>query len=268
MKLTVLMDNNTFIDRYYLGEPALCFYIEDEEERILFDTGYSGAFIKNARDMGIDLGKLTAVVFSHGHNDHTRGFTFLAEEYDLSGVKLIAHPGVFARRKDNELEVGAPFAKEYCESLGMRILDGSGPVKLTSNLWFLGTIRRTTAFEGGTTGMILEGNRWLGDPVSDDSALVYQSSEGPFVITGCSHSGICNIIRSALDLCGGERVSGLIGGLHLLRCDERLKATIDFLKAHTAGPLYACHCVSLAAKCEMMKQLLLQEVGVGLSIEI
>lgn len=28
MKLTVLADNNTFIDRYYRGEPALCFYLE------------------------------------------------------------------------------------------------------------------------------------------------------------------------------------------------------------------------------------------------
>lgn len=27
MKLTVLMDNNTYIDQYYLGEPALSIYI-------------------------------------------------------------------------------------------------------------------------------------------------------------------------------------------------------------------------------------------------
>ena len=35
MKLTVLTENNTIIDRYYLGEPALCFYIEEAEEKIL-----------------------------------------------------------------------------------------------------------------------------------------------------------------------------------------------------------------------------------------
>ena len=33
MKLTVLVDNNTFIDQYYLGEPAVSYYIEDEEIR-------------------------------------------------------------------------------------------------------------------------------------------------------------------------------------------------------------------------------------------
>ena len=33
MKLTVLIDNNTYIDEYYIGEPALSYYIEDENER-------------------------------------------------------------------------------------------------------------------------------------------------------------------------------------------------------------------------------------------
>lgn len=32
MKLTVLIDNNTYIDEYYIGEPALSYYIEDEND--------------------------------------------------------------------------------------------------------------------------------------------------------------------------------------------------------------------------------------------
>ena len=39
MKLTVLMDNNTYIDQYFLGEPAFSVYIEEGAEKILFDTG-------------------------------------------------------------------------------------------------------------------------------------------------------------------------------------------------------------------------------------
>ena len=30
MQLTVLVDNNTLIDRYYLGEPGVAYYLEDE----------------------------------------------------------------------------------------------------------------------------------------------------------------------------------------------------------------------------------------------
>lgn len=42
MKLKVLEDNNTFIDNYYLGEPAVSYYIEDDNMKILFEVGYSG----------------------------------------------------------------------------------------------------------------------------------------------------------------------------------------------------------------------------------
>ena len=72
MKLTVLADNNTFIDQYYLGEPAVSYYIEIDDCRILFDTGYSDAFLRNALGLGIDLGAITHLVLSHGHNDTDR----------------------------------------------------------------------------------------------------------------------------------------------------------------------------------------------------
>ena len=50
MKLTVLTDNNTFIDQYYLGEPAVSYYIQEDGLNVLFDTGYSDVFIRNTID--------------------------------------------------------------------------------------------------------------------------------------------------------------------------------------------------------------------------
>jgi len=77
MKLTVLVDNNTIIDRYFLGEPGLCYLIEDAGKKILFDTGYSDVFIRNAHKMKIKLTDIDAVVLSHGHSDHTGGLPHL-----------------------------------------------------------------------------------------------------------------------------------------------------------------------------------------------
>lgn len=73
MKLTVLMDNHTEIDVYHLGEPAVSYWLEADGKRFLFDTGYSDAFLKNAKAMGIDLTTADAILLSHGHNDHTGG---------------------------------------------------------------------------------------------------------------------------------------------------------------------------------------------------
>ena len=197
MKLTVLVDNNTYIDRYYLGEPALSFYIEDGGEKILFDTGYSDAFIRNAEKMGIDLGTLTCIVLSHGHNDHTRGLPFLWDRCNLKNVRLIAHPGAFVPKRYMGLDVGAPFTGDGCLAHGMQLIDGSKPVKITDRLTFLGEIPRETGFESkepvGTLGA--DGPA---DFVMDDSALAYMGKDSLFIITGCSHSGICNIVLQAL----------------------------------------------------------------------
>ena len=35
MKLVVLADNNTYIDQYYLAEPALSIYIENSDKKYL-----------------------------------------------------------------------------------------------------------------------------------------------------------------------------------------------------------------------------------------
>ncbi|MBO7703527.1 MAG: MBL fold metallo-hydrolase [Solobacterium sp.] len=269
MRLTVLTDNNTYIDQYYLGEPALCIHIEDGDERILFDTGYSDAFLCNAETMGIDLSKLTAIVLSHGHNDHTGGLPFLWKKYDLSGVKLIAHPDVFLNRRYEGLEIGAPYTRKDCEDHGLQVIDGSTPVKLSEKLLFLGSIPRVTAFEGRVPiGEYRKEKVWKPDYLADDSALVYQGEEGPWIITGCSHSGICNIISCALEITGASSVKGVLGGFHLMEKNDILKQTIGFLKTHTEGTLYPCHCVCLEAKCEMMKELPVQEVGVGLQLEV
>jgi 7,8-dihydropterin-6-yl-methyl-4-(beta-D-ribofuranosyl)aminobenzene 5'-phosphate synthase len=291
------MDNNTYIDQYFLGEPAFSVYIEDGAEKILFDTGYSDAFIRNAEEMQIDLGALTYIVLSHGHNDHSRGLTFLWDKYDLQNVKLVAHPGLFAPKRYMGLDVGAPFTKEDCLAHGLQVIDGSKPVQITERLTFLGEIPRVTSFEskepiGECT------DTGLADFVMDDSALAYEGKEGMFIVTGCSHSGICNIVLQALRCseekssgCASENnksygragnvsasalheegkhktVSGIIGGFHLLKKNQQLTETIRFLEQHTKGMLYPCHCVSFAAKHEMMNTLPLTEVGVGLQLEI
>ena len=102
MKLTVLVDNNTFIDKYYYGEPAVSYYIEAGDKRLLFDAGYSDIFLQNAEKMGIDLSKLTHIVLSHGHNDHSNGLQFLTERVGIAGVELIAHPDCFLPKYDED----------------------------------------------------------------------------------------------------------------------------------------------------------------------
>lgn len=98
MQLTVLVDNNTLIDRYLVGEPGVSYLIEHDGQKILFDTGYSDVFLQNAQTLQIDLTTIDSIVLSHGHNDHTWGLNHLTQHYDRLNftperkINLVCHP--------------------------------------------------------------------------------------------------------------------------------------------------------------------------------
>jgi len=268
MKLTVLVDNNTYIDHYYLGEPALCFYIEDEGLHLLFDTGYSDVFIRNARLLGIDLSLTDTIVFSHGHNDHTRGMTFFQQEFPAVTPRIIAHPDIFRKRYEDDMYIGTPFSQEDIKNK-YRLTVSKEPVRITKNLTFLGEIPDYFDFEKRKPiGTIKEKSNEYPDYVMDDTALAYHTEEGLFIITGCSHSGICNIIQHAKNACNEERILGVIGGFHLFEITDQLTHTINYFVDNKIEKLHPCHCVSFKAKVEIHKQIPIEEVGVGLSINL
>lgn len=270
MKLTMLVDNYTLIDAYYLGEPAVSYWIETEGKSYLFDAGYSDVFIKNAEKMEIDLSSMEAVILSHGHDDHTRGLAAFPEYYKKKNKRkqhlprLIAHPEVFAKRRDGDLSIGCPVPLAEIEENFMPELSRK-PVWLTKKLVFLGEIKRNNEFEAkAPIGEIERAGSWQPDDVMDDSALVYCSDEGLVIITGCSHAGICNIISSAKEICQEERICSVIGGFHLLHTPSwQMEKTVAYLAKLEAKEIYAAHCTDLAAKIALAKELPLQEAGVG-----
>lgn len=263
MKLTVLVDNNTYIDQYYLGEPALSFLLEDTDMKLLFDTGYSHAFMENAKAMNKDLSDLTHLVFSHSHNDHTRGFKYLNDKYDLKKVKCIAHPLCFERKEYDGLDISAPYNKEKMKEICELHLTDK-PYWITDKLVFLGEIPVVHDFEPRYQVGTSNGKE---DYVLDDSALAYVTDEGLWIITGCSHSGICNIISYAMKVCNSNKIKGIIGGFHLFELNDRTTHTIQFLDS-LDSEYYPCHCVSLKVKAEMMKYMDIEEVGVGLTLNL
>jgi 7,8-dihydropterin-6-yl-methyl-4-(beta-D-ribofuranosyl)aminobenzene 5'-phosphate synthase len=269
MKLTVLVDNNTLIDQYLLGEPAVSYYIEDEDEKILFDTGYSDVFIRNAEKLQINLADITKIVFSHGHNDHTGGFHFLSDQYDLSHVKLFAHPDVFEAKIESGENIGSNLAENTIDKI-CNLSITKHPVSISNNIIFLGEVPTTHSFEARTPigEKKISDSLYLDDYVMDDSALVYKCSKGLFIITGCSHSGICNIIEYAKIVCKTQSVLGVIGGFHLFQTDARLEQTIQYFLDNNIQELYPCHCVSFKVKAEINSRIPIHEVGVGLTITI
>ena len=80
MRVVALIENTKPEGREDLvAEHGLALYIEQENRRILFDTGATGAFAHNARKLGITLEDVDAVVLSHHHYDHGGGLARFTE---------------------------------------------------------------------------------------------------------------------------------------------------------------------------------------------
>ncbi|MGF1908607.1 MBL fold metallo-hydrolase [Vibrio kasasachensis] len=275
MELKVLVDNNTIIDRYYLGEPGVSYLISEGDTKILFDVGYSDIFIQNAKKMNESLLDINYVVISHGHNDHTGGLVplvkFISESrtegsYCLTPT-VVSHPDAFSYKECSGEEIGS-------------ILDGNKiskyfnthlthePLWITDKLVFLGEIERTNDFENiEPIGQCEHIDSMLDDYVKDDSALVYKSPQGLVIITGCSHAGICNIIEYAKKVCCDDRVLDVIGGFHLLEPTKaQSEGTLHYFEEQSINNIHPCHCTSLEYKIKLSKSSDVKDVGVGLSL--
>ena len=90
VKLSVLTENNP--GELTAAEHGLSYLIESDGRKILFDTGQSDLFLKNAAIMGLSLEALDMIVLSNGHYDHGNGLE------NIRGGTLLCTPGFFISR--------------------------------------------------------------------------------------------------------------------------------------------------------------------------
>ncbi len=236
MKISVLVENHD--GDMCSGEHGLSLFVEVGDVKVLFDTGSSPLFIKNAVKMGLDIHSANYVVLSHGHYDHGNGLEYLINK------ELVCHTGCFINRyrKSDQKPIGLPLTLQQARDRFTLVMSEE-PIELGEGLFFMGEIPRRINHERFIDN---EGFSYLtggvGDPILDDSALVYETPLGNIIITGCSHSGICNMVERAMTITGDMRTYMIIGGLHLRELNEKVYKTVAYLKEHDIKYIYPIHC--------------------------
>lgn len=256
MKISILTEN--VAGGKFLAEHGLSYFIEIDEQRILLDAGHSDVFLKNAERLGIDVQKdVNKVVLSHGHWDHGDGLQFLHNK------TLITHPGSFLKRyrKRDHSPVGLSFSKEEFEKK-FELETTVHPLQITENLTFLGEIPRENNFESQTTPFELEAGD--DDFILDDSALVAKLNNELIIITGCSHSGICNICEYAKKVTGISKIKAVIGGFHLKLPNKQTLNTAEYFKKNAVEKLYPSHCTDLPALAVFYNEFKIPQVKTGM----
>jgi len=108
--------------------------------------------VRNNMDrLNIDTSKISKIVLSHGHSDHTGGLRDLLKTLKKE-IEIIAHPDVWCakhnrRKGKKEQYIGIPFQRLELEKYGAKFNLTAKPVKITENIITTGEIPMITEFE-------------------------------------------------------------------------------------------------------------------------
>jgi len=241
MKITVLTEN--MAGGQFLAEHGLSYLIQYDGKNILFDTGHTDVFLKNSMAMGIDLPSVVdTIVLSHGHWDHGDGLRYIDNKV------LITHPVSFIKRfrKGEEQNIGLALPKSEIEKK-FRLVTSEKPYFITDKILYAGSIPRANDFESKETSFVDENGN--DDFVPDDSALILIKDHELVIISGCAHSGICNITEYAKKISKLEKIKLVMGGFHLKNKDKKTKKTIEYFKRCGVQTIIPSHCTELPALC-------------------
>lgn len=245
-RITTLMENTAPKD-CLASEHGLSLLIEGNGRRILYDTGSSPMFLKNAKALGVELTGLDALVLSHGHYDHTGGVTALLLGSNRPGTIYLG-PNFFgarySKKKDGLLEIGPAVEQEDLDASGIPCVEvGSEPMRLGDGIWVLSGFVPRDEMERPSPAMLRPGKGGLEiDPFGDEVVMVLEGEEGLTLISGCAHVGILSMCTRVEELFG-RPVTTFLGGTHLMTAnDDRIRHTCDCLKRRGMIRLGACHC--------------------------
>ncbi|HBQ64245.1 MAG TPA: MBL fold hydrolase [Clostridiales bacterium] len=249
MIVMVLSENTSRSDQ--LGsEHGLSLYIETKKHKILFDTGASGLFAKNADKLGVDLSEVDLAVISHGHYDHGGGIkTFLSIN---SQAKIYLHQKAFEKHYSNRpgnarTEIGLD------EALlpNKRFVFCGERCGIDDELELFSGVKAIRLVPSGNTDLFAkEGSAFIQDDFAHEQNLIINNGNQTLLAAGCAHNGIINIIHRFKEI-KGYYPDHVIGGFHLYnrgsKQDEKTEITDEIGKSLLKIPAryYTCHCTGI-----------------------
>jgi len=241
MKITTIVDNIVY-DGKLVAEHGFSIYLNDDNYKVLFDTGQTDILINNAEILKVDLSDIDAVVISHGHYDHTGGLQAFCKVN--SKAKIYIKPqALLEKYNGTDKYIGIPFNTELIKD---RFVFVEIDVHLTNNIVIVSNIKISKAKDTHFKKMLIKNdNLFCSDTFEDELFIAVKNENGLVVITGCSHRGITNIAETTEELFSMP-ISYMIGGFHLK--NEKITKVIEvieLLNTKNVDTIVLAHCTGV-----------------------
>lgn len=264
LEILTLVEDSVPMKGPFIAEHGLSFLMTakkgDRVVRGLLDVGKSPEVLThNMKGLGVAPESIDFLVLSHCHYDHTGGVARFVASTGRKNFPVVAHPALFRPhfRADpvlSSIGVQTGDEREAIEAAGGKLFLSSGPFPLAPGLTTLGEIPRITDFEGpGNAFLTLESGKAVTDALPDDTGIAaLVRGRGAVLVSGCSHSGIVNMLKRVSELYPGEPVEGVVGGLHLTGApEEKMEKTLKGLREAAPKWVAAGHCTGFPMMCRL-----------------
>ncbi|MBR4084808.1 MAG: MBL fold metallo-hydrolase [Lachnospiraceae bacterium] len=248
LRISTLIENMPDEKGKLLAEHGLSLHIEFDGRQILFDTGQTGDFIKNAADLGINLKDLDDIMISHGHYDHSGGVMTVLSEIEHP-IPFYVGEGFFTSKykhlSDGTYRYnGNPFTEEdlKAQKIDLHIVT-EDVTNLSEKILIFKNFPAVSGFEKMNEKFVLpQGENCIRDEFREEIALGLRTSKGLVLIVGCSHVGICNILQAVSERVD-DHIYAVLGGTHLMEADEeRLRETMEVFREFGIQCVAVSHC--------------------------
>lgn len=273
MEATILIDNHGDESRFTC-EWGLSIAVEYDGHRFLLDTGSTGAFVKNADVLGIDLNRIDDAVLSHPHYDHADGLEAFFSRNDHAPVWLRAccrevGESCYSFRREKK-EDGTTEEKLCYIGMKKGVLDRyaqrfcyvDGRKEIYPGVWLLPHAPRDYTKISARSRLYIRqpDGRLVPDSFGHEQDLVFETDGGLVIFNSCSHTGVKNILEEVRAAFPGKPVRALVGGLHLFRLhDEETMQIADYIKTADVGQILTGHCTGGHA-CRLLQRELGEKV--------
>lgn len=249
MKIINLIENLVYTQGL-VAEHGLSVYIETSNRKILFDTGQSGLFIKNAKALGVDIEAIDCVVLSHGHYDHTGGlYSFLEAN---KKAKVYAKWELFdPKYRTNKTFIGTPKNEEL---LNNRLVYVDEVTELCEGVFIMPSIPLKHSIDTHFDGLLkVKENEIIPDEFDDELYIALVENNLVNIISACSHRGITNICEASIHHFNLP-VGSIVGGFHLKNCTiEQYNHLTHYFQKLQPKSLGVCHCTGIEKYADLLR---------------
>jgi len=212
------------------SEHGLSLFIEFDERKIIFDTGQSDLFIRNAEKMGIDLSQVDYLIISHGHFDHGGGLRHF--------LKINKSANIFLHINALHKFYAKIFGFiPYYVGLDQKILAQDSRIYFIKEdtqidpriILLEGFTETFPQFESNKALFEKTKCRFIADEFNHELVMLLIENDEAVLFSGCSHSGIINMIEEVKLFSKTMKIKATFGGFHIHNPISKKNESQDYI---------------------------------------